>query len=177
MSFRQTLSSLSPPPSEGDIETVARAMNIHHLLDLPSVSLSSGQTRRARIAAALLTKPVLLLLEDPMAGLDIPSRKQVSQILGDMNSAGERRIMLVLRGKGSDALPEWITDVCAVKQGDVWIGSRSDWEDRAGESSDGTSTNAHRRPTTTPRSDEDAPPVVELQDVSISYGEGTRQVR
>jgi ABC-type molybdenum transport system ATPase subunit/photorepair protein PhrA len=36
-------------------------------LDLPMVALSNGQTRRARIVKALLSKPDLLLLDEPFS--------------------------------------------------------------------------------------------------------------
>jgi energy-coupling factor transporter ATP-binding protein EcfA2 len=147
-------------------------MRIDHLLDLPSVSLSSGQTRRARIAAALLSKPVLLLLEDPMAGLDFGSREEVSRTLGDLNSSGDIRIALVQRGKSKGDVPDWITDVCEVKEGNVWIGSRNEWEQRihndAGAKKDDTPTQS--------MTESAGEPVVRLEDVSVSYGEGTRPV-
>lgn len=149
-------------------------MRIHHLLDLPSVSLSSGQTRRARIAAALLTRPVLLLLEDPMAGLDVGSRAQVSQTLGELNALGDIRIALILRGKGSADVPEWITDICDIQAGNAWIGPKSEWA-RPGDGSshireDGSETGQSKLR-------EEAEPVVTLNNVSVTYGEGTRPVR
>ena len=149
-------------------------MAVDHLLDLPSVSLSSGQTRRARIAAALLSKPVLLLLEDPMAGLDSESREEVSLVLGELNGSGDIRIMLVLRGKGVETMPGWVTDICDVRDGDVWVGSREEWRTRYERENEGRMEQI----------EEDrvhqyfqGKPIVELRDVSITYGEGTRRVR
>ena len=176
LSFRETLSALHPPPTRKHIEEVARTMQIDQLLDFPAVSLSSGQTRRARIAAALLTKPVLLLLEDPMAGLDMKSREQVSQILGRVNAEGERRIVLVLRGKGG-SMPKWITDVCEVKNGDVWIGSRVDYERRKSDTEDAGRLEVIKDDTNPEAPLQAKEPVVALEDVSISYGEGSRPVR
>ena len=48
-----------------DILTVE--MNLTSLLDLPLLSLSNGQTRRARIVKAILDKPQLLLLDEPLS--------------------------------------------------------------------------------------------------------------
>jgi hypothetical protein len=171
LSFRQTLSALHPTPSEGDIEKVAKVMRIDHLLDLPSVSLSSGQTRRARIAAALLSKPVLLFLEDPMAGLDIASREEVSRTLGELNASGDIRIALVQRGKSKGDVPDWITDVCEVREGNVWVGPREEWEENTHDE-----TQSHQEETATPTAQSTQEPVIRLQDVSVSYGEGTRPV-
>ena len=176
LSFRETLSVLHPPPSSADIENVSRSMRIHHLLDLPSVSLSSGQTRRARIASAMLTRPVLLLLEDPMAGLDIPSRDEVSRVLGELNAAGSMRVVLVLRGKGTDSMPQWVTDVCEVKEGEVWIGKKHEWQERSRQTTLQIEQIDEVPAQETSEGEPEGEPVVALNNVSVSYGEGTRQV-
>ncbi|WRT70198.1 uncharacterized protein IL334_007192 [Kwoniella shivajii] len=173
LSFLQTLNSLDPIPTTEDIKRVSSLMKIEKLLDLPRVSLSSGQTRRARIASALLTKPLLLILEDPMAGLDVNSRKEVSDILGKLNDKGDIRIVLVLRGKGNEELPEWITNIAQVKNGQVWIGNKEEYQ------------NSHTEPTQS-QLDEvkenakdmktDGIPLIQLRNISVSYGEGARPV-
>ena len=57
-------------PSGGStslFETLADQMNLTSLLDLPLLSLSNGQTRRARIVKAILDNPELLLLDEPLS--------------------------------------------------------------------------------------------------------------
>lgn len=105
-------------------------MGLTHLADLPAIALSSGQTRRARIAHALMYRPKLLLLEDPMAGLDVRSREEVRGLLGDMNAKGSPRVVLVLRDRGEDTLAEWVNCVVDVRQGRVWVGGREEWMER-----------------------------------------------
>ncbi|ORX40598.1 P-loop containing nucleoside triphosphate hydrolase protein [Kockovaella imperatae] len=178
ITFRQTLSSLDPTPPPDAIESVSKKMQIDHLLDLPSVSLSSGQTRRARIAAALLTKPVLLIFEDPMSGLDVNSRDQVSAILGEINAKCDPAIVLVLRGKTGD-IPAWVTDICEIRDGNVWIGSREVWEQEKAAS---IGSDIHQsspeviESSSPPSANEAIEPVVAMSRVSISYGEGSRPV-
>ncbi|WVR07654.1 hypothetical protein IAU60_004696 [Kwoniella sp. DSM 27419] len=177
LSFRETLAALDPPPSTSEVDRVSRLMKVDRLLDLPSVSLSSGQTRRARIASALLTKPLLLILEDPMAGLDIPSRKEVSDILGDLNANGGIRIVLVLRAKGTEGLPDWVTDIAEVRSGEVWIGKRDEYERSLSERSATAGATANINEVEgVPEAVANGKPVVKLDGVSVSYGEGTRQV-
>jgi ABC-type molybdenum transport system ATPase subunit/photorepair protein PhrA len=157
-------------------------MRISHLLDLPSVSFSSGQTRRGRIAAALLTRPVLLLLEDPMAGLDVQSRKDVSDVLGRMDAEGEIRTVLVLRGKVAEGVPEWVGNIVEVRQGQVWIGSREEWEAQQHVTNGSTPRTAVESPSEQAESvagsetQLSSAPVVELNGVTVSYAEGARPV-
>ena len=46
---------------------VIEQLDIKHLMSLSFVKLSNGQTRRARIARALLQKPVMLILDEPLS--------------------------------------------------------------------------------------------------------------
>ncbi len=49
---------------------------------------SGGMKRRLNLAAALLHKPPLLLLDEPTAGVDPQSRNAILRILADLRSAG-----------------------------------------------------------------------------------------
>ena len=54
---------------EGFLDKTVKALKLDNLLDIPLVALSNGQTRRARIARALLARPEVLILEEPFSGL------------------------------------------------------------------------------------------------------------
>lgn len=49
------------------LKEVITDLRLSELLDMPVANLSNGQTRRARIAKALLQKPELLLLDEPLS--------------------------------------------------------------------------------------------------------------
>lgn len=173
--LRHTLMS-AYPPSEAAGNNVFRAlnkMNLSHLIDIPAVALSSGQTRRARIAEALVAMPSMIVLEDPMAGLDPASRELVTDTLGDVNATqDEARIVLVLRDKGDETLnAEWITHVCEVNDGTVWVGTRNEWLDRKSRQPINHDDKRPEGNTST-----NAAPIVRLQNVSVAYGEGERPI-
>lgn len=59
---------ISGPGIEGShFDKVVRDLRLRDLLDLPVSHLSNGQTRRSRIAKALLDRPRLLLLDEPFS--------------------------------------------------------------------------------------------------------------
>ena len=49
------------------LDSLAQQLELEHLLDLPLVALSNGQTRRAKILEALLESPKFLVLDEPFS--------------------------------------------------------------------------------------------------------------
>ncbi|CAO1637104.1 unnamed protein product [Sympodiomycopsis kandeliae] len=84
------------------------------LLFQPVISLSNGQTRRARILTALCNSPDVLVLEEPFTGLDPPSRKFLSELLKDFHATKSPRIVCVLREQ--DDLPDFVTHLLSIGQ-------------------------------------------------------------
>jgi hypothetical protein len=54
-------------------EFLVDKLELGELLDLPLIALSNGQTRRARIIKAIISKPELLLLDEPLSE-SLPAR-------------------------------------------------------------------------------------------------------
>ena len=52
---------------EGKLEGLVDKLGLKHLMDLPLIALSNGQTRRARIARAVMKTPEVLLLDEPLS--------------------------------------------------------------------------------------------------------------
>lgn len=69
-------------------ESVASMLGIGNLLDCHPYDLSGGEQQKAAFARVLLTKPKILLLDEPTKGLDAQAKKELAQILRKLCAGG-----------------------------------------------------------------------------------------
>ncbi|PGH09721.1 hypothetical protein GX51_00401 [Blastomyces parvus] len=101
--------SINPSESDEHLNKIIRDFQLEDLVDMPVANLSNGQTRRARIAKALLMKPEVLLLDEPFMALDRSTVPVLSHLLRQTTLGGAPRIVLALRPQ--DPIPEWISQI------------------------------------------------------------------
>jgi ABC-type Fe3+/spermidine/putrescine transport system ATPase subunit len=63
-----------PGKWEREIEGLLELMNLTEYSERPTISLSGGEKRKVALARALILKPDLLLLDEPLSSLDITSK-------------------------------------------------------------------------------------------------------
>ncbi|EAS28593.2 ABC transporter [Coccidioides immitis RS] len=96
---------------------VIHDLKLDALLDMPVANLSNGQTRRARIAKALLDGPEVLLLDEPFMGLDPPTVQGLSPLLHNLAVKSAPRLIMTLRPQ--DPVPEWISHLVVLGDGNT----------------------------------------------------------
>lgn len=99
---RLSRSSWWRPSSAADRAAVRTALETVGLADRARDSvadLSGGQQQRVLIARALAGEPDLLILDEPMAGVDLPSQQAFAAALQQMRSRGQT-ILLVAHELG-----------------------------------------------------------------------------
>jgi len=97
------------------LEKVSDLLQLQPLADKQLIKLSNGETKRLLIAAALIKNPVLLLLDNPLAGLDIETRARFGAIIGAITTSG---IHIIVTSSPTE-IPETISHVAVLKDGRI----------------------------------------------------------
>jgi molybdate transport system ATP-binding protein len=71
----------APGPAEGEVLDL---LGIGHLLGRRPAQLSGGERQRVALARALLSRPRILLMDEPLAALDAPRRWEAMHLIEDI---------------------------------------------------------------------------------------------
>lgn len=65
------------PGQKLELSTVTGMLEVEHLLDREVAQLSGGERQRIALARALMSSPELLLLDEPLASVDLELRRRI----------------------------------------------------------------------------------------------------
>ena len=96
-----------------DFDLLSEKLGLKNVKDKKINYLSSGELRKLIIINALLTKPGLLILDNPYIGLDAPSRKELNNMLEELKNEGISIVLLVC---DKTDIPEFTDAVMTVEE-------------------------------------------------------------
>ena len=79
---------------EQALEPIAKRLGIEELLSKYPYEVSGGQKQRTAVARAIITKPQLILADEPTGALDSKASEGLLNVFGDINRAGQTILMV-----------------------------------------------------------------------------------
>jgi len=112
--MRYGISKLPAAEQRKRVEAVAAQFNIGNLLQRGTGELSGGEKQRVALARALVTRPRVLLLDEPLTGLDASLRRSILEDLRAWNAANPVPILYVTHNREEvDAIGEHVLTLSA----------------------------------------------------------------
>lgn len=89
-------------------------LGIAHLRDTRATALSGGERRRCEIARSLAAEPVIMLLDEPFAGIDPLTIESIEHLILAMKRRG---IAVLMTDQNVDVMMELIDRACVIDEG------------------------------------------------------------
>jgi molybdate transport system ATP-binding protein len=119
MNVRRNLLYGRHPGLSPDLDRVVGMLEIDRLLDRRVTDLSGGERQRVALGRALMSGPSLLLLDEPLAAVDVPLRRRILPYL--LRVRDELRVPIVYVSHDRDEV-EALADVVVHLDGGRVIG-------------------------------------------------------
>jgi zinc transport system ATP-binding protein len=112
------------PHTKDDARAVRKSLELVDMADKdeePVENLSGGQQQRVLIARALAGEPDVLVLDEPVSGIDLEHQESFAATLGELNRAG-RSVLLVAHALG--VIEPLVSRAVVLTQGQVTYDGR-----------------------------------------------------
>lgn len=101
---------------EERLQPVARKLGIRELLEKYPYEISGGQKQRTAVARALITKPRIILADEPTGALDSRAAADLLKLFADINADGQTILMVTHSTKAACSAGR----VLFIKDGEVF---------------------------------------------------------
>ena len=112
------------PVSKDNRDWVEQCLKDVGMLDLKKEffsELSGGQKQRILIARALATRPNVLLLDEPITGVDVLAQKKIIELISELHRKRQLTIMMVTHEVHH--IPSWVKKIIHIHHYKVVLGS------------------------------------------------------
>ncbi|WP_027712171.1 zinc ABC transporter ATP-binding protein ZnuC [Dickeya chrysanthemi] len=86
---------LRPGVNKQDIMPALKRVQAGHLLEQPMQKLSGGETQRVLLARAILTRPQLLVLDEPTQGVDVNGQLALYELINQLRQDYQCGVLMV----------------------------------------------------------------------------------
>ena len=95
LDFYGQLFGIPKPSARRRIARLLKLVDMERAADLPLRKFSRGMLQRIGLAQALINEPALVILDEPLGGLDPLGRKEIRDVILRLRDAGQDRLPLV----------------------------------------------------------------------------------
>jgi ABC-type Mn2+/Zn2+ transport system ATPase subunit len=106
----------------------ARVKEVLHQIGLPQLaarsffSLSGGQKQRMLIARALMVNPRIMILDEPLSGVDEESRRSIAELLTKLTR--EKGLAVFFSSHDLDMVQRVADSIVRIDKGQIWLDER-----------------------------------------------------
>jgi peptide/nickel transport system ATP-binding protein len=110
---------LLPASEKEKVHEVLQQIGLPQLAARPFFSLSGGQKQRMLIARALMVFPKILILDEPLSGVDEESRRSITDLL--IKLTREKGLAVFFSSHDLEMVQRVADSIVRVDKGQIWL--------------------------------------------------------
>ena len=118
MELAHEIAATGKPLDTSLLDELARLLQIHGRLDKRPNELSGGEQQRVAIARALISRPALILADEPTGNLDTENSDAVLDMLRHASKQMGQTVMMITHNPEAAAVADRIL---YVRDGRIWL--------------------------------------------------------
>jgi molybdate transport system ATP-binding protein len=143
-------------------------LHVRSLLNEPLIQLSNGENKRVQLAIALLENPELLILDNPVVGLDVEGRKTLHQIIQTISKKGIHILLIT----SYNEIPETIMHIASLEKGKlIFADEKIKFQPNNNSTKEKSNLNAELLEQLKPQTENDFSVAIKMINVNIKYGD------